>query len=708
MDMDVFYKTSFTITNKIKKGNSKMKKRTIMKALAALLTASMCMTACGNAEVSESTDSAKESSAEVSSESSTEVTEEPKAYWEMLGEVSDTSELPDWEGETLEVKLWVAGGTDRILGTIPDTNVTFKELERVTGIVFNVEESYGNGGEGIDAKLPKIIASKDYPTIVYSWGADAQMRELFDNGYLVDLTEYYDNGDLSSVEYWMPREYGKNTVYANKYTEDGSYYLLPAEFSPGVLYETSGYTVDEYDSEYYAMYGATPKAAGGFGSTQSVWVRDDILTAIYPDALTLDDIQEIYLENGEFTKEEVFDIGLETTDDFYQFLRDIKEELASGNYVGLDGKTMEVTYGPNTESDNWDWLYMLPSYVDGNGANADYFSRFVNDGDASTPLFVKGWEDDKMVDFMRNLNALVNEDVISANSLVDNSATFKEKVTNAHYAVVYGNSARSSLPKESEYEALVEWGYRPVYLSQLPDATSGGLATGGIAKASVGIFKDALTEEQLEQLIHAFNYLASPVGKNCFTWGPASAGLFTEDAEGNRTYTDAELEANILYKKDNEAAYKYGIIDGTCSTQTLFVDGISVCTGLGGNLLDAQYLSRTNMDRVKEDATNYFNPGIFTEYSYNSNTSFMTTDVTLYGFGVSNVEGIKEWWTARPGFEKQLTKIMVASPSDFDAELAELSSYSESVGLTDEAMNEFNQKFIEANKEKLDAAGIVY
>ena len=187
-----------------------MKKKTIMKTLAALLVLSMGMTACGNKEVSESTqESTKESSSEVSAESSSEVVEEPKEYWEMLGEVSDSSELPNWEGETLEVKLWVAGGADRVLGTIPETNVTFKEMERVTGVKFNIEESYGNGGEGIDGKLPKIIASKDYPTMVYGWGIQGQLRELYDNGYLADLTEYYDNGDLWGVEYWMPREYGE-------------------------------------------------------------------------------------------------------------------------------------------------------------------------------------------------------------------------------------------------------------------------------------------------------------------------------------------------------------------------------------------------------------------------------------------------------------------------------------------------------------------
>ena len=460
-----------------------MKKKTIMKTLAALLAASMCMTACGNAEVSESTDSAKESSSGVSEGSSTEVVEEPKEYWEMLGEVSDTSELPDWEGETLEVNVWVAGGADRVIGTIPDTNVTFKELERVTGVKFNVEESYGNGGDGIDGKLPKIIASKDYPTLVYGWGVQGQLRELYDNGYLADLTEYYENGDLWGVEYWMPTENGADTLYAPCHTEDGEYYLIPCDQNPSYLYETSGYTVEEYDSEFYTMYGKTPANASNLTSAQAIWVRDDILTALYPDALTLEDIQNIYVEKGTFTKAEVFDVGLETTEDFFQFLRDIKAELADGNYVGLDGKAMEVTYGPNTETDNFDWLVTLPMDLNVWCANANYFSYFLNDDDASTPLLVKAWEQEETIEFMRSLNALVNEDVISANSLVDNAATYTEKVKNAHYAVVYGNGARKVT---NELQAN---NYRPIYLSQLPDTTYGGIVPGGATTSYYGILR---------------------------------------------------------------------------------------------------------------------------------------------------------------------------------------------------------------------------
>lgn len=681
-----------------------MRKKTIMKTLAALLAATICMTACGNTEVSESaekTDSAKESSSEVSAESSSEVVEEPKEYWEILGEVSDSSELPDWEGETLEVKFWVAGGKDRVMGVIPETNVTFKELERVTGVKFNVEESYGNGGDGIDGKLPKIIASKDYPTLVYGWGIDGQLKELYDNGYLADLTEYYENGDLWGVEYWMPTEVGANTLYAPCHTEDGKYYLIPAEGDPSILYETTGYTVEEYDTDYYNTYGKTPANAGNLVSTQAIWVRDDILTAINPDALTLEDIQNIYVEKGTFTKEEIFDMGLETKEDFFKFLRDIKAELADGSYVGLDGKAMEVTYGPNTETDNWDWLVQLPIDLNMWCVGANYFNYFLNDDDASTPLLVRAWEQEETVEFMRDLNALVNEDVISANSLVDNAATFTEKVKNAHYAVVYGNAARKVT------QDLLANNYRPVYLSQLPDTTYGGVVPGGATTAYYGIFKDALTEEQLDQLVHALSYMASPVGVKMFEWGPASAGLFTEDADGKRTFNDPEVEANIVYRVDNEAGYKYGLKGITCSTQTLFRDCFSICS-LGKGLYSPSYTLATEKERTSDVATTYFHPGVIAEYSYSGNATFINTNATLHQYGVTVSEDINEWWAARPGFEKQLTKLIVSDPADFDKELAELSAYSESVGLTDEAMDVFNQKFIEANKDRLDAAGIVY
>lgn len=149
-----------------------MKQKTFARVLAVLLAMCLFLTACtATTQPEDVKDAPQDNSATVEKTENPEATAAgQKPYWQMLNEVADSSELPDWDGETLDVTIWVAGGSDAVLGTIPETNVTFKELERVTGIKFNVEESYGNGGEGVDAKLAKIIASKDYPTLVNAWG----------------------------------------------------------------------------------------------------------------------------------------------------------------------------------------------------------------------------------------------------------------------------------------------------------------------------------------------------------------------------------------------------------------------------------------------------------------------------------------------------------------------------------------------------------
>ncbi len=549
-----------------------MKKKEIQKVLAVLLAAAMCTTACGKTDTTSGSEKKESETVSSSTPASSETTEktETKEYWQMLDEVSDTSELPDWTGEKLELTVWYAHGTGGASkGDIPETNVTFKELERVTGISFNVEESFDNGGDSQDAKLPKVIASKNYPHLMV--GAEASViADLTKNGYLVDMSEYFGTEHLYGFEYWMPEELGKNNVYQKIYQEDGSITWLPSQVFSSNLYSLVDYAPDEYDEEYWGKYGSKPANQGGsnYTSANAFWVRDDVLKAVRPEALTRAEIDEIYMETGTFTEDQIFDIGLETAEDFYQLLRDIKAEIDTGNYVGLDGKKLEVTYGPHTETDNWDLTTMAPAWVLGFGALCNTFTINVLDDDPSTPLLQKTWENETFVEYLRSLNALVNEDIMSKTSFVDNAASFKEKGANGHYAVSYGNAAYSGFPNTETLEAEgVDYGYRPVYIKHQNIGEIGGLTVGDsgmMIDAGVALFKDMLTEEQVEQVIHALSYLASPVGANNFIWGPASAGLFTEDAEGNRTYTDQELIDNMIYKKDNEACYKYGIIRGTC------------------------------------------------------------------------------------------------------------------------------------------------
>ena len=192
--------------------------------IALMLVAALLLCACNQQPV---TPTDNEGTKAPTQQGGNPTTEAAKPYWEMLDEVSDSSELPDWDGEILEITMWYANGSDYVFGEISPDNVTFKELERVTGIRFNVEDSFGNGGDSIDGKLPKMVAGKDFPTMVVSQNTPTQLLELYENGYLVDLTKYYEDGSLDQLQRRIPTELFGDSYYQNMHTEDGKYFLLP-------------------------------------------------------------------------------------------------------------------------------------------------------------------------------------------------------------------------------------------------------------------------------------------------------------------------------------------------------------------------------------------------------------------------------------------------------------------------------------------------
>lgn len=621
---------------------------------------------------------------------------EAKYYWEMLNDVSDTSELPDWTGETLEVNIWVAGGTQAIFGTISDTNVTFKELERVTGVKFNVEDSYGNAGDSIDAKLPKIIASGDLPNLIYGWNIDAQMAELFENGYLADLTDYYNKGYLDQVLELYPFEELQPTLWTRLNTKDGKVFQIPAGSGTG-FYGWSGYSPDCYDKEYYKKWNGVPGNSAGMNYASALYIRDDMLQELYPDALTADEIIQIYMEEGEFTYEQIFDIPLKSEEDVLNLFRDLKKLADTGKYKDLNGNTIEVTYGPNSDTDNWDWMQALPRLISDFAQNCAYFSYTDMNAKSEDEVVKWAYNSEKYIEFYKLINTMVNEDVISKNSLVDNKSTFDEKYNACHYAVLYGGTRPQHPSKLATSES---WSYRPVWVEMKTDLSFQVHAGLGNV-TSYGIFKDTMSESQVEQLVHAINYLYSDVGVKNFLWGPKSAGLFTEDADGNRTFTTEALRQNMLYREDNGENVKYGLINTKVGELTFAHFPIPQDMRFQQpELLFAPY-----KERVQADAFNKYCPGVFDEFS-KSLIHGMPFQNTIYGTG-KDIEGCAEFWTARSGFEAQMKRMLAASPENFEKEMQELFDYAEENGLNDETLKEYNDHFVEVNRIYLEAYGVI-
>lgn len=680
-----------------------MKKKNVSRVIALALASMMCFSACGQSgkEVT-----SKESEQPVSDstvqESSSETEAEDLPYWELLDQVSDTSELPDWTGEILEVNIWSAGGTNSKLGEIPETNVTYKELERVTGVRINAEESYDNGGVSVDAKLPMVIASKDLPTIILGYNIDQTMQELYNNGYLADLTEYYENGTLDQLDKALSFDKAQNIIYKNYQADDGSYYLIP--YTPSnmntmaSLYDMVEHYPEQYDRDFYLTYGKTPTATGGKTCFDTILVRDDILKAVRPDALSRNEIEEIYLENGTFTEEEIYSVNINSMEELVDFLNDVQDEVASGGYTDLNGRGVEVTYGPHTETDNWGWMYTLSGLVRGLAYSTNYFAAMDYTATDSSKLLVKSYMHEESVEYMKMLNGLVRDGIIAKDSLLDNKAVFDEKCLSGHYAVAYQNTPLLELPEDT-----AEWRYSPIWLNIPANESMGGVTQFSI-NVYFGVFKDALTEEQLDQLMHAINYLNSEVGINNFYWGPQSAGLFDVDAEGNRYYSDPEVKACMVDAEDNGANLKYGL-SGASVAQQPFLD---IPLGLLRDCLKPSYLASGQGELQVKDATKYFNPGILPGRSDADSAMYFPVNVNVYNGVAQTVEGLKQFWGARAGFENQMKKVIVAeSDAEFDKQLAELDAYATENGFDDKALSEFNDKFIEANEDALRLYGFI-
>ena len=124
-------------------------------------------------------------------------------------------------------------------------------------------------------------------------------------------------------------------------------------------------------------------------------------------------------------------------------------------------------------------------------------------------------------------------------------------------------------------------------------------------------------------------------------------------------------------------------------------------------LLEPKYLAASSMERNPSDVYKYYNPGILPGEGFGENSVKVVADNQIYGLGLS-VEGISQFWAARAGFENQMKKVIVASSdAEFDTQLEILRQYIVDNGLTDEVLQEYNDLFIETNRELLEAAGVI-
>lgn len=573
--------------------------------------------------------------------------------------VSDSSELPDWTGKKLELVKWYGAGQASIKrGRKAAEDVVTPEIARVTGVSFS-EESFDNGDEMMDAKLAKIVATKDWPDILEE-PESSVLEKLIEQDLVWDLTDY--------IPKYMPHlqamiDLGGENPFFRSPRDDGKLYWF--QMDPQLSYR-----YPDMDPQIRA------RAEAPVSPISFVYVRDDILKKIYPDALMQDDLEAIYLKNGSYTKEEILDCAFDSADEFYEFLYKVKDlNVKRGN------RKVFPTYACDG-TDNWMLMTYLGClygrYVQGLGG-ANYFTYYDKETEQIEYMFKQDFFKETVKDWAN----LVQDGVASLDSLVDNRAAFEQKVANGEYAVLYG----SNIPLiDTINDQGNPFKYRKVYIN-VPVNEDKFLVTGAVVGGyRYAILKPNVSEKDLIQILQYFDFMLTDVGSKLTYWGPKSAGLFTEDENGVRRYKDSELESCMVYGEENGKALNYGLKNQHWP---------------GYPMSDTEFDPRIvyDLDPKRGNATTAYNMG-----TLETPKITIAQSDSITNFNKQNIESINRFWNARTAFENALTKTLTAKDDkEFETLYKSMIQTAERNGLTDELLPELTDIFLnKMNKDYIN------
>lgn len=565
---------------------------------------------------------------------------------------SDSSDMPDWTGKQLDLQMWFgAGSYHASKNTIAENDIVWPELQRITGVRFT-KDSFDNNGETQDAKIAKIIATNEWPHIIM--GGQENITEL-----LIEKDLIWDLTDL--IPKYMPNldRLMKQGDFLKSTRDDGKIYEVD-------LYPALTYAYPDMDPEIIARNSA-PNS-----DTSFVYVRDDILKKLKPEAMTQDELYAIFEKNATFTEEEILNASFNSKEEFFQFLRDVKAlGLKSGN------REVYATYAL-AGSDNWDFLTCLAGVLNGfGGYGVDTGQNYFTYYDIDTEKVEYMFKQDFYKEAVKELTELIQEDIISQDSLIDNRAVYEERCNNGEYAVLYGGTV-PNMKTLNENVKKNGYQYRKVIIN-IPFNSKKYLPLGNELGGSYkyAFLKNTISAEDLPQVLRFFDFQLTDVGQKLQAWGPRSANIWTEDENGKRTFTDKELEDASLGKAPSDRIWYYGLQATTWPIYPLAV-----------NRWHPQHVY--DFTPSVDTMNNYFSTGLF-----NPQKKFHGEAPTVYSFP-NYVEGTKTFWDARTAFETAMTKVLTAENDEaFEKLYDEMVAIAERNGLTDATLEEINTAWVE-------------
>lgn len=582
-----------------------------------------------------------------------------------LEKAEDTSDLPTWQGKQLNLSIWHAHGTGGETRRISEKDVVTPEIKRVTGISFDSEKSFDNGGDVIDSKLGKVVVTRDFPDIIYIPDT-TKFVEMANAGLFWDLSEL--------LPKYCPNVLKKNlntSVYPDIMNDinvtggqQDKVYGLPVLGSKSVAKALNpGFDFSELED---------PASEYPF-----IWVRDDILRMIYPNAKTQKQIEELYMKNGSFSKEELLDVPINSKEDFFAFLYKI-------NALNIkEGSKKVETFYTHNGGDNWPLLAQFGGlfgwHVDFTRSDCNYYAYF----DKLSQRVEMMYRQPFFKEALKSYNKLVRDGVASKEALIDTAPRFKEKLSNGLYATAYSISEND--PAFIALNAANKpYAYRKVYLKIKQDTNrfvfTENINPSSRAGSCIAIFKDRVKKEDLPQILNFVNYKLSDQGQKLQVWGPKSAGLFKEDEQGRRIYTDPLLEADVVYNAKNDRILYYNLASSP-AWPGYFNEDMN-------RMIYKPTKSNYPVKRQSSETNKMFNYGRIESFLIQKNCN--PNYASLQGM----VPEFDKFWSARQAFEASLKKVFAASDdAEFEKLYQEMISVSESNGMTQETINKIDQYY---------------
>ena len=595
------------------------------------------------------------------------------AFNEMGNDFKTIDEMPDWEGDKLEVTVWYGyGSNETYIGKKAMDDKFRDELERVTGVRISEKNSFDNGGSTGDSKLAKMVATKTYPHV--GVGIEASIAEKLDDaGKLYDLTEL--------IPKYMPN-YMKVVNSSDEIKRQFERRKIDGKMISYSAFSKNAYRFydKDYTPEKYANL-IQPK-----DSRSWIWVRDDILKKLYPQAKTQAEIKEIYLKNGAYQKEDLTDVVIKSKEDFRAFLEKI-------NDLGIteSGRKVWPLY-THAGADNWDLMTMLATPLAGKGI-ADSFVNCFSYYDGNQDKILKTAEQDWFKEMMKYFNQMIIDGLASKEALIDSAANFDQKKLNGEYAVLYGNTV---VPTDEQLKAAGKtYSYRPVMLdipcdyNEYVRIDTARNVFGGYA---IYLFKDTMSEAQVEQFLRFLDFFYSNAGMKFAEWGPKKSGLYEEDENGNMKYTDDKFKAAKVYDGDKQVYVDYGLYSFPRIDSFMGVDGINK---YNPKLIYGEY----EEERVASNYKKMWN------YSYfEPLPDFPALDFQWHIWNFPKYsEGIKKFWNARQATEDAMKTVFTATnDEEFEKYYENMLNVMKINGYDDACLEDMTNIVKEENKDLYD------